>query len=29
MNQEEIDIHFMRIALDEAKKAYEADEVPW
>ncbi len=28
MNQEEIDIHFMRIALDEAKKAYEADEVP-
>ncbi len=28
MNQDELDIHFMRMALKEARMAYDADEVP-
>ncbi len=28
MNQDELDIHFMRMALNEARMAYDADEVP-
>lgn len=28
MNQDELDIHFMRMALNEARKAFVADEVP-
>ena len=28
MNQDELDIHFMRMALNEARMAFDADEVP-
>lgn len=28
MNQDELDIHFMRMALNEARTAFDADEIP-
>lgn len=28
MNQDELDIHFMHMALNEARKAFDADEIP-